>query len=262
MDPYIEACGLWEDFHSHLIEKVYEQLADAAPDRYLVRTGKREYLVLVESEGKEEHPFLPDVSISTAGARKKSPRKGGTATADLSAEEDAPVTMRAFIEEEHRESFVEILENVPGYRLVTAIEVLSPSNKRPGTGRDLYLRKRQSLLLEGVGLVEIDLLRSGDKMPMLDKYPVCPYTLLVARAKKTQLCQVWPAHFKKPLPAIPVPLLKGDADLTLRLQPLIESIYRRSRYEHSIAYDRPLSPPLDADLTPARKKRADEGGRR
>ena len=21
MDPYIEACGLWGDFHSHLIEK-------------------------------------------------------------------------------------------------------------------------------------------------------------------------------------------------------------------------------------------------
>ena len=62
MDPYIEACGLWEDFHLHLIEKVSEFLADASPEHYLVRTGERSYLVLVESEGKTSHPFLPDVS--------------------------------------------------------------------------------------------------------------------------------------------------------------------------------------------------------
>jgi hypothetical protein len=58
--------------------------------------------------------------------------------------------MRAFIEQEHREAFVEIYEAVPEQRLVTSIEVLSPSNKCPGTpGHELYLRKRQSLLLGG-----------------------------------------------------------------------------------------------------------------
>jgi hypothetical protein len=43
MDPYIEACGLWGDFHSHLIEKISEKLVDAAPENYLVRTGERSY---------------------------------------------------------------------------------------------------------------------------------------------------------------------------------------------------------------------------
>ena len=33
MDPFIEAYGLWEDFHPHLIEKIYETLADSVPDR-------------------------------------------------------------------------------------------------------------------------------------------------------------------------------------------------------------------------------------
>src|SRR3712207_9248145 len=83
--------------------------------------------------------------------------------------------MRAFIEEEHREAFVEIYEGTPERRLVTCIEVLSPSNKRPGTpGWDLYLRKRQSLMLGGVHLVEIDLLRGGQRLPMLDPWPDCP----------------------------------------------------------------------------------------
>ena len=29
MDPYIEACGMWADFHSHLIEKISVQLGDS-----------------------------------------------------------------------------------------------------------------------------------------------------------------------------------------------------------------------------------------
>jgi hypothetical protein len=198
MDPYIEGCGLWGDFHTHLIAQVAGQLADAAPERYLVRLGERSYLTLIE------------------------PERG-----------------------EHREAFVGIYEATPEQRLVTCIEVLSPSNKRPNTpGWDLYQRKRQSLLLSGVHLVEIDLLRGGQRMPMLDPWPASPYTLLVARAKKFQLCKVWPVHFQRPLPPIPVPLIKSDPDIPLQLQPLIDTIYRRYRYEQSIDYTRPLDPPL------------------
>jgi hypothetical protein len=156
--------------------------------------------------------------------------------------------MRAFIDEEHREAFVEIYEATPQQRLVTCIEVLSPSNKQPNTpGRDLYQRKRQSLLLGNVNLVEIDLLRGGERMPMLDPWPDSPYTLLVSRAKLFRHCKVWPAHFQRPLPTIPVPLAKPDPDILLNLQPMIAAIYQRSRYERSIDYTKPLSPPLRPD---------------
>src|SRR5579884_2071490 len=122
MDPYIEACGLWADFHTHLIEHIYGRLADAAPERYLVRTGERSYLVLVESEGKDSHPFVPDVTVTTTPRRKKGARRGGAAVAGEPGEVE-PVTMRAFIEEEHRENFVEIYEATPEQRLVTCVEV-------------------------------------------------------------------------------------------------------------------------------------------
>ena len=136
----------------------------------------------MESDGETRHPFLPDVSITAPGGRKKGSKKGGTALAEPAGDAD-PVTMRAFVQEEHRETFVEIYEASAGQRLVTSIEVLSPSNKRPGTeGWELYQRKRQSLLLGNVSLVEIDLLRGGQRMPMLDPWPDSPYTLLVARA--------------------------------------------------------------------------------
>jgi Protein of unknown function (DUF4058) len=245
MDPYIEASGLWEDFHNHLIEKIGEKLADTAPDRYLVRTGERSYVVLVESEDQQSYPFLPDVSVSTSRGQGKATRKrGGTALAEPGGDSE-PVTLRPFVQEEHREAFVEIYENNPRQRLVTTIEVLSPSNKRPHTeGWELYQHKRQSLLLGDASLVELDLLRGGQRMPMLDPWPDSPYTLLVARAK-AQLCRVWRAQYLQPLPTIPVPLAKPDNDIRLEIQPMIDEIYRRFRYQGSIDYMKPLRPPLD-----------------
>jgi Protein of unknown function (DUF4058) len=243
MDPYIEACGLWADFHNHLIEKIGETLADAAPERYLVRTGERSYVALVESESKKTYTFRPDVSVTAARRRRKTTKTAGTAVAEAVGHSE-PVTMRPFIQEEHRETFVEIYEASPEQRLVTCLEVLSPSNKRPGTeGWELYLRKRRSILLSESGLVEIDLLRGGQRMPMVDPWPDSPYTLVVARAR-TELCRVWRAHFRHPLPPIPIPLAKPDADIPLEIQPMIGEIYRRFRYERSIDYSRALAPPL------------------
>jgi hypothetical protein len=247
MDPYIEACGLWGDFHTHMVEKIYDRLAETVPDRYVVRTGERSYVVLVESEDKQSHPFLPEVSVTAARGHKKSARKAGTAVAEPAGTLE-PVTMRAFVQEEHREAFVEIYEMSDEQRLVTCIEVLSPSNKHSGTeGWDLYQRKRQSLMLGNVNLVEVDLLRSGSRMPMLDPWPDAPYSLLVARAKNAQLCRVWAAHYRWPLPDLPVPLSKPDADVSLALQPMIDAIYDRSRYARSIDYRKRLSPSLDSE---------------
>jgi Protein of unknown function (DUF4058) len=131
---------------------------------------------------------------------------------------------------------------------VTCIEVLSPSNKRPGTeGWLQYERKRQAMLLGRANFIEIDLLRDGQKMPMLSAWPKSPYTLLVSRASKAPYCRVWPAHFRRRLPPIPVPLLRPDPDLTLDLQPLVESIYSLGRYDERLDYARPLTPALSAE---------------
>jgi hypothetical protein len=102
--------------------------------------------------------------------------------------------------------------------------------------------------LGNVNLVEIDLLRGGQRMPMLDPWPDSPYTLLIARAG-SQLCRVWRAHYRRSLPVIPVPLAKPDSDIPLDLQPMIDEIYQRFRYPRSIDYSKSLTPPLDAAET-------------
>jgi hypothetical protein len=153
--------------------------------------------------------------------------------------------MRAFIETEFEEKFIDIFEVKPERRLVTSLEVLSPSNKRRRSlGWKKYLRKRQALLLGKANLVEIDLLRGGDRMPMLDAWPGSPYTALVARDTEALHCRVWRAFFDHPLPAIPVPLRQPDPDIPLALQPLVDAIYERGRYHEEIDYARPLEPLL------------------
>jgi Protein of unknown function (DUF4058) len=247
MDPYIEACGLWGDFHDDLVGEIKRALAAVAPERYLVRTAEREYIVVVEETGAKKRAFLSDVSVSAARAPKRTGTNKGSTTVAEGPSLAEPVTMRACILEEHRESFVEIFEAGPDQRLVTGIEGLSPSNKRPGTpGWKRCQRKRQSLMLDGVNLVEIDLLRGGPRMPMLDPWPNSPYALLVARAFLEHKCSVWRAAYKEPLPPIRVPLAKPDPDLTLNLQPMVEAIYERSRYARSIDYRKALSPPLSS----------------
>jgi hypothetical protein len=67
---------------------------------------------------------------------------------------------------------------------------------------------------------------------------------MVARAGKPHLCKAWSAHFQRPLPTIPIPLAKSDPAISLNLQPMIEEIYQRYRYEESIDYSKPLKPPL------------------
>ena len=260
MDPYIEACGLWEGFHDRLIHRIDDALAAILPPGYTIDTAVRSYVVLMEAEGKREQLAKADVTV-TEPAGKKKPRKknGGVAVADAES-----VPMQAFVAEEFEETFVEIYAEGEERILVTCIEVLSPSNKRPGTkGGRKYLRKRRAMLLGEANFIEIDLLRGGQKPTMLTPWPDAPYTLLVSRAFDAPYCRVWPVTLQRRLPPIPVPLNEPDPDLTLDLQPLLDGIYALGRYDERIDYARPLTPALsDAEAVWVRDLLKDRPPRR
>lgn len=247
MDPFIEACGLWEDFHSHLIESIAQALVDRVPAQYVVRTGERGYMVLTdENQSEQTHGFKPDVGVTS-----RTPSRGDTTGAAVLKEAAADtevLTLRALVAEEFRETFVEIYALEPQRRLVTCIEVLSPSNKRKGTpGWEQYQRKRQALLMGEANLVEIDLLRGGQRMPMIDPWPDRAYFLLVSRRARTPYCQGLPGHYRHGPPTLPVPLDPPDPDVSLDLQAMVDAIYTRYRYARDIDYARALMPPLTAE---------------
>ena len=62
--------------------------------------------------------------------------------------------------------YLEIQTLITG-QVITVIELLSPKNKRSGEGRNAYLHKRQQILMSQTHFVEIDLLRSGEPLPMI-----------------------------------------------------------------------------------------------
>ena len=56
-----------------------------------------------------------------------------------------PLVVHLEQDEPVRQGFIEIIDIKSGRRVVTVIEILSPSNKLPGPGRELYLKKQDEL---------------------------------------------------------------------------------------------------------------------
>jgi hypothetical protein len=246
MDPYVEACHLWDDFHHDLISEIKNALAPILPKRYVVRAGERSYVTLTAKNGEDEYRMQADVSVARKpGAEHACVQPAAAAVLEAADADSAPLTMRALVRTEFREGFLEIREAYGERQVITSMEVLSPSNKRFGSeGWFEYLRKRQACLSGTVNFVEIDLLRGGRRMPMDDEWPGSPYYLLICRKAETPRCTVWRAYSTRPVPQISIPLAPPDADVHLSLQPLIDAIYARSQYEIDIDYRQPLHPPL------------------
>jgi hypothetical protein len=141
------------------------------------------------------------------------------------------------------------IRTVEGDTLVTAIEILSFVNKRPGHAAYLtYRRKRQAILESTAHLLEIDLLRAGERPLLAEPLPEAPYFIILSRAERRPVAEVWPLHLQEPLPILPVPLLPPDPDIPLDLGRALAAIYDRSGYDLRINYtQRPPAPALSAE---------------
>jgi hypothetical protein len=70
------------------------------------------------------------------------------------------------------------------------------------------------------------------------------YHALVSRADRRPISDVFSWSIRDPLPTIPVPLMAPDADISLDLATVFNTVYQRGRYERSIDYSAPLELPL------------------
>jgi hypothetical protein len=136
-----------------------------------------------------------------------------------------------------RHSFVEIRDRLDR-RLITVIELLSPTNKYAGPDREQYLAKRGQLLASGTHFVEIDLLRGAPRLPLSD-LPPCDYYILVSRAEERPDAGLWPVRLRDRLPVVPIPLRSPHPDARLDLQVLLDRIYDAAGYEDDIYQGEP-----------------------
>jgi hypothetical protein len=189
MNPYFEQPGLWQDFHTEFLTALRRQLAPQVAPRYIVQLEEQVYI----------HD-LPPEPRRLLGRAVVSEARAGTAPA-LAAGLDlleARAEVRLPDQDVERIPFLEVRDR-QGRELVTVIELLSPSNKRPGEDRDQYLSERRGLLRGPAHLVEVDLLRGGPPMPAEGR-PECDYSVLVSRAGGRPAAAFWPVRLRDRLP--------------------------------------------------------------
>jgi hypothetical protein len=235
MNPYLEQNDTWEDFHHNFITRTQESLNPRVGPHYLVKIEVR--LILHELSA-DERRFLgrADVGVS-ASPGTEAAHPGGTAAA-------APIQLRLPAVEIERQAFIEIRDR-RNRRLVTVLELLSPSNKTSGPDRDDYLAKRRQVLAGMTHLVEIDLRRGGTR-PTPPELPSCDYYVLVSRFDERPTLGFWPLSLRQPLPIIFVPLLAPDPDVPLDLQAVLQRTYEAADYGKYIYTEIP-DPPLTAE---------------
>jgi len=149
------------------------------------------------------------------------------------------------------EGYVEIVDVKSGHRVVTAIEVLSPTNKRLSEGQRLYLQKREDQQSAGVKTVEIDLLRGGKRLLMIRSDQIPPshrtaYQVCVWRGSRPNRVEVYRVPLRERLPVFVIPLRPTDRDVPLDLQAIFEQSYRNGGYD-DIDYRGEPDPPLFAE---------------
>ncbi|MFN8470697.1 MAG: DUF4058 family protein [Anaerolineae bacterium] len=238
MDPYLERPSLWPNVHSSLIIAIRDELAPLLRPHYYVAVEERTVGV-----GPDDLLFAlrPDVAVVRSPSSES-----GTAT---SGEPGHIVRVAVPMPEQVRETYLEIRET-RGDQVITVLEILSPTNKLPGEGRRQYEQKRLTLLGTRTHVVEIDLLRSGQPMPILGYSGASDYRILVSRAEKRPLADLLPFSVREPIPTFYVPLRAGADEPQLDLNRLLHALYDRAGYDLRVDYAAPPDPALsDADAT-------------
>lgn len=145
MNPYLEHPELWMEVHHRLITALANAIESNLSFDYRVAIEKRVYTLTPEDAVLVG---IPDVAVIS---------QNRSASANVLPTADATLTVLLPMPEEIRESYLEIRDVKTG-AVITLIEVLSPTNKRPGKGRTTYESKRNDVLGSATHLVEIDLL--------------------------------------------------------------------------------------------------------
>jgi hypothetical protein len=236
MDPYLEQH--WGDVHSSLIIYARNQLQKVLPRDLRARVEER---VVVTGLGRPRS-FYPDVRVIETERPARRPAKG---PAPIAVTEPLVIELA---DEPETQAFIEIRDVSAGSSVVTVLEVLSPSNKKPGDAQEQYLRKQLELLQAGINLVEIDLLRDGAwivalPLEILEPARRTPYRVVVRRGWQRLRADYYPIALSQRLPRIKVPLRRTDADVPLDLQALVDQCYEDGGY-NDIDYATDPEPPL------------------
>ena len=236
MNPYLEQEEVWHTFHEQFIPLCQEILVPQVRPAYIVKLDEHLYIHELPTQ---ERQFLGRADVGVAKGTAPVRASSGAAVLDAPAYGRIPAAIDA-----ERQSFVEIRDR-KNRQLITVLELLSPTNKRPGPDREQYLAKRRQLLASDVHVMEIDLLRGGGPRMPIEELPACDYYAMVSRAEERPRVGLWPITLHELLPRIRIPLREADAAAEIDLQAMLHRLYDAGGYEDYI-YDGTPQPPLSS----------------
>lgn len=237
MDPYLEHPGLWPDVHNRLITALADAISPAVAPTYYVGVESRAYVIKPEGDF-----FLGRPDISVVLPTPLVPAAAGTAVAPAGVEDVAVMEVELNLGDEINHYYLEI-RSVETHELITALELLSPVNKVDARGRFEYERKRLEVLTSQTNLVEIDLLRAGEPMPVRQQV-ASDYRILVRRGWEWRKAHLYAFSLRVPIPDFPLPLMPGDEEPLVALNAILHALYTRARFDLRIDYSQPPVPPL------------------
>jgi len=237
MDPFIEG-QRWRDFHTRFIPILSDLLTPQVRPRYVVEV--EQYVYLARESEDPDRLIAPDLAVVESSPEPVTGVRvsGGTASAIRPVVHTVPVPRR------YRQTFLSI-RNREWQDVVTVIELLSPWNKSAGEGRNEYLVKRTNVFVTPAHLVELDLLRGGERLPTREPLEPADFYAFVCRKERLPRVEVYGWTLRQAMPAIPIPLGGDDPDASLDLQAAFTTTYDRAGYDYSLDYRRPVEPPLE-----------------
>ena len=237
MDPYLERPGEWAGLHADLIAQIKRELTPMLGGGY--RAMSELMLFLHEPSAKRRRVGRADDAVGIA----PSPPGAARATGGVASESSLRMSIGDPVDvEQHR--YVEIRMG-DGGRVVTVIELLSPTNKAKAEDRAVYLNKRSELIRADVHFLQIDLLRAGPRL-LPEAAPPHDYNAMLVRADGRSEAEVWTWSLRDRIPILPVPLAEGDGEVTLDLRASFDATYDALDLGRFV-YARPPRPPLSAE---------------
>lgn len=238
MNPWLEGY-FWSDVHQDLASTIKALLAPLIAPKYVARLAIA--TIVDESPESEIGIMYPDVEILHNATIVSEPQVAyGTpaiTTPTQTIPYRVPLTFKIPVVE---------IRDVGKNKLITAIEILSPVNKRNPNLTD-YREKIKNLHRHGVHFLEIDLLRRGTRPFVYPTIAASPYQMTLLRAG-TRQADVWAVNIQDKLPVLPVPLKSPDADVPLDLGKALTLVFERSFYHLSIDYSKMPPPPAFSEL--------------
>lgn len=220
MDPFLEEASVWSKLRAVLVSEIARQLNDWLPEPFVAKVAPR---------GVEDKPSLtrfpvpPTLCSTRPRSRKKTAVAAGTTA-------DEPWIVPFPGPESRDDRLVLITDSRQPGRVVTVVEVLGVDHKTERSARDRYANTQREVLESDASLVEIDLLRGGERvLPsfflehfIAELQPTPDYVVLVSRAWRRIGSGLgyrgYSWSLREKLPTIMIPLRSETDEVPLDLQ--------------------------------------------